>query len=183
MKRISKLQGIILVILLAALVFMGALIAYRTLAGSYEGPEPIGEETEAAPDFTVYNADGEEVRLSDFLGKPVVVNCWASWCGPCQAEMPHFQTAWEVYGEDAEFLMLNMNGYGNDTRAAAAEFVEAGGYTFPVYYDDEGMMALTYGINQMPISLFFDEAGQLAAAKLGAMDYETLEAYLAVILE
>ena len=77
-------------------------------------PEPTPAPTQApatnvnpAPDFTVYDAAGGEVHLSDFVGKPVILNFWASWCGPCKSEMPLFQQMYDTYGADISFMVVN----------------------------------------------------------------------------
>ena len=69
---------------------------------------PEEETRPAAPDFTVYDQAGNSYRLSDFQGMPVVLNFWASWCGPCKNEMPAFQKAFEIYGQDVHFLIVNL---------------------------------------------------------------------------
>ena len=65
-------------------------------------------ELTKAFDFTVYDEEGNAVKLSDFEGKPVVLNFWASWCGPCKSEMPDFEEAYGEYGEEIQFLMVNI---------------------------------------------------------------------------
>ena len=77
---------------------------------STETSTPTTQEDESekilAPDFTVYDLDGNEVHLSDFIGKPVVLNFWASWCGPCKMEMPDFNEKYLEIGEEVQFLMI-----------------------------------------------------------------------------
>ena len=118
-----KQKRTVLIILLALLLLLGgAYLLYTTLGGAVDtnqlsadaGPEQSGAaQSEApqpvlAPDFTVYDGAGNEVRLSDYLGKPVVLNFWASWCGPCRMEMPHFQEKQLELEGEVQFLMVNV---------------------------------------------------------------------------
>ena len=72
-------------------------------------------ELTLAPDFTVYDLEGNEVHLTDFFGKPIIVNFWASWCGPCKMEMPDFDVAYNTYKDDIVFLMVNMTDGSRET--------------------------------------------------------------------
>ena len=139
------------------------------------------EETVPAPDFTVYDADSNPVRLSDFAGKPIVLNFWASWCGPCQMEMPHFEQAYQDLGEEIHFVMVNMT-TGRETLKSAQDFLAQTGYTFPVFFDLDMDAAYTYGAYSLPMTVFIDEAGNVRDLAIGAISEETLLSKIDIIL-
>ena len=133
----------------------------------------------AAPDFTAYDADGNAVQLSDYFGKPLVLNFWASWCGPCKSEMPAFQQAYEQES-DVQFLLVNMTS-GRETQADAEALLEEEGYTFPVLFDLDLDAAMTYGVAALPTTYFLDAEGNLVAWAQGAINAETLQQGLDMI--
>ena len=147
--------------------------------------ETAEDETELvmAPDFTVYDADGNAVNLSDFIGKPTIVNFWASWCGPCQMEMPDFDEKYKELGEEINFLMVNITDGYRETLEIAKEFVENSGYSFPVYYDTDKDAAMTYGINSFPTTYFIDAEGHAIARAQTMIDMETLQMGIDMIYE
>lgn len=128
-----------------------------------------------APNFTVYDLTGNEVNLTDFFGKPIIVNFWASWCGPCQMEMPDFDAAFAAYKEEIEFLIVNMTDGSRETVEKASSFIEEKGYTFPVYYDTKYNAAITYSVSSLPTTYFIDAEGNLIAHARGAIDADTLQ--------
>ena len=132
-------------------------------------------ELTLAPDFTVYDLEGNEVHLTDFFGKPIIVNFWASWCGPCKMEMPDFDVAYNTYKDDIVFLMVNMTDGSRETVEVASEFIANSGYTFPVYYDTQYNAAITYSVASLPTSYFLNSQGELVAHAKGAIDAETLQ--------
>ena len=154
--------------------------------------EDGGSDVAAALDFTVYDADGGEVHLSDFAGQPVVVNFWASWCPPCKAELPDFEAAYQEVGikdsadgsdatgsdvADAQavrFLMVNLTDGQRETLDTAGQFIADEGYTFPVYFDTDLDAAYTYGINSIPMTLFIDADGNVQDYAIGMIDEQTL---------
>ena len=190
-----KQKKTVLVLLLAFVLLLGgAYLLYTRLEGSVNTYQLSAQETRAldgtaasetpgpvpAPDFTVYDEAGNEVRLSDYLGKPVVVNFWASWCGPCRMEMPEFQEKHLELGGEVQFLMINMTG-GRETVETARDFIAGQGYTFPVLYDTEGDAAVTYGAYALPTTYFIDAAGYAIAQARGAINSETLQAGIDMI--
>lgn len=148
--------------------------------------ETIPEETEQekilAPDFTVYDLEGNAYKLSDFRGKPVILNFWASWCGPCKMEMPDFEEKYLEYKEQIHFLMVNLTDGSQETVESASEFIAGQGYTFPVYYDTALEGAYTYGVSAVPVTYFFDGEGYFVAWGQGALSGDVLQQGIDMLL-
>lgn len=133
--------------------------------------EPTEPEPVLAPDFTVQDWNGNEVHLSDYFGKPIVLNFWAHWCGPCQMEMPEFNAVYEELGGEVTFLMTHV---GSEVEEGKAKVTE-NGYTFPVLFDNESAAANFYGIGAYPTSIFINAEGHIKAYYIGAMDRDFLQ--------
>jgi len=155
----------------------------ETNVAAEQDPQETASDPEQvlAPDFTVYDLDGNAVHLSDYLGKPVVLNFWASWCGPCKMEMPDFDEAYAELGEDIHFLMVNVT-TGRETLESASKFIEEQGYSFPVFYDTESDAAATYGTYSLPTTYFIDAEGYAIAHAIGAINSHTLQRGIDMIL-
>ena len=187
----ERKKAVLVILLVFVVTLVVATVLYRQL-GQTVAPDQLEvqsppttqetEETEAqtepekmkAPDFTVYDADGNEVHLTDFVGKPIVLNFWASWCGPCKMEMPDFNEKYLELGEEVQFLMINMTDGSRETVAIASEFIKESGYSFPVFYDTKMDAANTYGAYSLPMTFFIDAEGYPVARATGAIDAETL---------
>ena len=148
-----------------------------------ETTEPAEQESSLAPDFTALDADGNEVKLSDYFGKPIVLNFWASWCGPCKSEMPDFNETYLAKGEEIQFLIVNMTDGARETLDIAKAFIADSGYSFPVLYDVNQEAAMTYGISSLPTTFFIGADGAMVAYAMGAIDGETLQRGIDMITE
>lgn len=153
--------------------------------------ETAAEETDVeaeevvAPDFTVLDTDGNSVTLADRLadGKPIVLNFWATWCGPCKSELPAFEKVSAEYADDVTFMLINLTDGYQETVDDVKEFMEENSYTFPVYFDTEYSAVIPYGASSIPLTYFVTSDGIVAGGYMGAMPEETLYSYLEQLLE
>ncbi|MCR4695498.1 MAG: TlpA family protein disulfide reductase [Pseudobutyrivibrio sp.] len=136
--------------------------------------ETEAEEVTYAPDFTVLDAEGNEVNLSDYVGKPIVLNFWATWCGPCQSELPAFNAKAEEYSDQVNFLLVNLTDGYRETVDGVKAFMEKNEYTFPVFYETTQEASMVYGIYSIPTTYFIDETGAIVSAYSGALSEEVL---------
>ena len=105
----------------------------------------------------------------------MLLNFWASWCGPCQSEMPDFQKFYESHGDKVHFVLVNLTDGQRETLEVASTFIDSQGYTFPVFYDTSTEAAYTYGVYSIPTSYFINAKGEPIAQAQGAIDAETLQ--------
>jgi peroxiredoxin len=132
-----------------------------------------------APDFALTTLDGSTVRLSDLRGQPVLINFWASWCGPCRAEMPHIQAAFETHVEDG-LIVLGVDQL--ESQPPVTRFVEEFGLTFPIPLDSDGRVSAAYRARALPTSFFVDTQGVIRDAFTGPMTAGLIESKLQMIL-
>ena len=141
------------------------------------------EDSALAPDFSMIDQSGQSRNLHGFIGKPIVLNFWASWCGPCKMELPDFQSAYEKYGGEVEFLMVNMMDGMRETKEKASEFMATEGYTLPIYFDALQSGAYTYSVYSLPTTYFISADGKIVAGAEGMLDGESLEKGISMIYE
>ena len=197
MEKTYKILKLLIAVLLFAVIIVGAYVLYQYLSADYmvgittvqpgqpeETPETGATEAAkvAVPDFTFYDVDGNAYKLSDFRGKPVILNFWASWCGPCKMEMPDIETAYQQYGEQIHFLLVNLaDGY-RETVEKGAAYVAEEGYTFPVYFDTNMEGAANYGVTGIPVTYFIDAEGNFVAYYQRAMTAQILQQGIDILL-
>jgi peroxiredoxin len=121
----------------------------------------------AAPDFTLRSAEGRNLRLAEQRGRVVLVNFWATWCGPCKVEMPHLVKLYEKY-KGAGFVLLGVN-VDEDPKAAVALATRLG-VTFPVLFDAEKTVSRLYALDSMPATVLIDRDGRVRHLHRGYRD-------------
>ena len=120
-----------------------------------------------APDFTLDNLDGERVSLKDYRGSPVMLNFWATWCGPCRFEMPFIQAVHEDVDWQATGLVILAVNMG-ESRSEAQGFMNDNGLTFPVLLDSASMVGRVYNVRSIPTTFFIDKDGIIKHIDVGA---------------
>ena len=185
-------KKILALAIVLVVVLVGAGVAYRSLTAdtgtqmkqSQEVPGLQGGKTakRQAPEFSVLDAEGKQVALSSLRGKPVVLNFWASWCGPCREEMPDFQQVYALYQGRVHFMMVNLTDGSRETQGKASEFVRRNGFSFPVYYDTKQEAVKAYGITAIPTTFILDADGIVINHSQGVMRKEKIKKTLDQVL-
>jgi peroxiredoxin len=141
--------------------FSGALlILFFALA---LGCTKKGDVERGGKDFTLKDLDGKTVRLADYQGKVVLLEFWATWCGPCKQSMPELERLYEAYKDRGfEIIAISMD----ESESAVREFVEEYGLTFTVVIDDEDVNS-SYGVFSIPTTFILDKSGQVVKKHLG----------------
>jgi thiol-disulfide isomerase/thioredoxin len=138
-----------------------------------------------APDFTGTTVDGENYTLTDFVnregagGQPVVLNFWASWCGPCRIEMPHFEKASLNYKGRAAILGVNQA----EPAETVARFGQTTQVSYPLLVDEEMRINQKYGVTNLPTTIFVDGQGVIREVFVGTMNQAVLENKIDGLLE
>lgn len=186
----KKLMGLLLVGILIVLLVAGIVqknveerqATDRLNEGSVVDFLPTEEglaKGETAPDFELTTLDGEAVRLSDYKGKKVILNFWATWCPPCRAEMPDMQNYYDeqAEGENVEILAVNLTTADKGMDKINA-FVDEFSLTFPIPMDTEGDIGDLYQAASIPTSYMIDTDGRVQQKIVGPMNEEMMEDFI-----
>ena len=141
-------------------------IALLLVSGAGLAADP---KVQQAPDFTLEDMQGKKVSLSDFRGKIVVMNFWATWCPPCIEEMPSMEKLHQRFkGED--FVLLAINAEENG-RAAVEKFLKKKSFTFPILLDEDAVVQQLFNIYRLPETLIINRNGEIVTKVLGGRDW------------
>ncbi|KAA3647261.1 MAG: hypothetical protein DWQ07_07095 [Chloroflexi bacterium] len=161
---------------------LGFVLAACASGGGSAPADPSGLEVapvvdSLAPDFELENIEGELVSLSDYRGKAVLINFWATWCGPCRIEMPAIQSRFEAHSD--EFVVLAVDN--NEPQEAVAAFFDELQLTFPGLLDPGGEIQELYRVRGYPSSYFVDQNGVVKVIHIGVMTEGQLDDYLSQV--
>ena len=131
----------------------------------------------AAPELTLTDLEGQEIRLSELRGKPVLVNFWAVWCGFCRIELPEMQEVYQEHKDDG-FVILAIDVQEDPDQVKA--FVDELGLTFPIIIDDTGVTTRAYRVRGLPTSYFIGPDGIILGKQIGQIDRQWMQDHLAL---
>jgi len=159
-------------------VLIIALLAY-TLWSGLSGKEDVQTPSQLvgrpAPEFALKSFSGEKVRLSDFRGKTLLVNFWASWCHPCREEAPVLErTYMSLSGNQVEFIGINIM----DDKKSAEEYIKSFGGSFVNIYDPENRIHLDYGVGGVPETFFVNPEGIITGKHRGPLTEKMIMSYI-----
>jgi len=161
-RRAAQILGTLLV---------AAMVAYTAL-GSATSRNIRSEQ--AAPDFELTDLSGNSVRLSDYRGKTVVMNFWATWCRVCRAEMPQVEKFYQK-NKDGDIVVISVNATSQERSAAVVEkYAGEERISFPIALDPQGDVLQQYGVNAFPTTYIIDPSGKVQNRFLGALSYDDM---------
>ena len=185
----KKYKSVIIYSIIFITFMILAIYGYNYLKNNYQEKgenglqNNISENLNRAPDFKAVNNNGEEVSLSEYFGKPIIVNFWETWCSPCKIELPEFNDAFLKYGDKIQFMMVNLtDAYKGDTQNVK-KFVSNNDYKFPIYFDVNNSASTAYNIYSIPKTVFIDKNGNMVDVALGMLTGEELENYIKKLLK
>ncbi len=172
---------IIIMVAVLVVIIAGAFVTYNVYKENADNSTKVtnqSKENAKMSDFSFFDINNTEVKLSDFSGKPIVLNFWASWCPSCIGELPYFQSAYDTHKDNVQFIMLNLTDGERETAESVKSFITEKNYTFPVFLDKKAEGANTYGIYSIPQTLFIDNDGKIIYTHTGAISFQEIEKYI-----
>ena len=169
-----KRNAIVIIVVIAAVALM--LFAGVRMSRSRAGVaklKPVGKNGAVAPDFELQSLDGKQVRLSDYRGKAVLLNFWATWCAPCKIEMPWFVDLQKQYASQGlQVIGVAMDDSGED---AIAKFAKEMGVNYPVLIGKESVGDAYGGVEFLPTTFFIDRQGKVVERVFGLVGHSDIE--------
>ncbi len=154
--------------------------ASEIVGGGGEQLAPAPEVGRLAPDLSLTDLDGNSVSLSDFRGRAVFINFWATWCPGCRVEMPEIEAVHQEY-KDKDVVVIGVDI--REDEDTVRRYIERGGYSWTFVMDTTGEVTMNYRIIAIPTSFFLDEEGVITAIKTGAITKKSMESRLAEAME
>ncbi|WP_404333015.1 redoxin domain-containing protein [Mesobacillus maritimus] len=172
---IKKGLTVLLLLLLFAVALSQAMgnEDQNTNVATQEAITATVEVAGQAPNFTLSTLKGKEVKLSDFKGRKVMINFWATWCPPCKAEMPAMQQLYDHANGYMDILAINI-----DPKNDVSGFVRENQLTFPILLDESGKVNEDYSIISIPTTFLINEEGMIEKKHIGAMTLEQMEEFI-----
>jgi cytochrome c biogenesis protein CcmG/thiol:disulfide interchange protein DsbE len=155
---------------------VGLMVTVPSAMENIAADETIGT---SAPNFTLNTPDGQPVTMINLQGKPVVLNFWATWCPPCEEELPALEAAFDRYQGEVNFLAVSVE----ESAGVVRPFVDERGLTLPVLLDTDGEVVNLYDVKALPTTIFIDANGVIAERYMGALDLPTINSYLQALVE
>ena len=170
-KRINY-QSIIITIVITVALLVFIALRYKEAFFNFLNPEAVAVNR-PAPDFTLPGLDGRSVSLSDYRGKVVVVNVWATWCPPCVDEMPSLEKLYQEFkNESFEILAISID---SDGITAVPPFLKKHGLTFPVLLDSQATIRSSYRTTGVPETFIINKKGILVKKVIGPLNWAAPE--------
>jgi cytochrome c biogenesis protein CcmG/thiol:disulfide interchange protein DsbE len=173
MNRIHSIPWIFTYVLIMSVAAAWIWLSKAPPGATTDGEIPAPQVGFQAPDFSLQNAEGKLITLSELRGTPVVINIWASWCAPCRAEMPAMQRVYLEYHEQG-LTILAVNATHQDDPVQALDFVDDYQLTFPILFDERGQVSSLYEVRAMPTTFFVNPQGIIQDVVVGGPMSEAL---------
>ncbi|MBT2754862.1 thiol-disulfide oxidoreductase ResA [Mesobacillus foraminis] len=160
------------------LLVLAAAVGYTLYANFTKDDIQRVEVGKTAPDFALVDMNGEKHKLSDYRGQGVFLNFWATWCKPCEREMPYIDHQYNNFKDQGVKVLTVDVG---ESRVAVNKFIERHNLSFPVMIDSDGQVQTAYGIDPLPITFLIDKDGKVVRSHTGELTEATVRQFMGEI--